>query len=435
MKPSAHIATFRPLSRRSFLRTSGIALALPFLESMTPVFGATSSKVVARPRRMFAICNNLGLLPDLFFPSAGGKDYQASHYTSLLDAHRGDFSVFSGVSHPYVDGSHSSEACFLTAAPHPGSSSFRNSISLDQYIAEEIGVLTRFPSITLGINTRRGLSWTGSGVLIPAEDKAAHVFKQLFLQGNPAEVAAQLRKLDSGRSILDTVGGQLKRLQGKVGHGDSERLEQYATSVRDLESRMLASRGWEEKPKPQVEAAVPVDPDSPAAFMEKTKVMFDLARLAFETDSTRTITLMLDGAATPVINLPGVKITEGYHNLSHHGKSENKRAQLKALDEAQMKLLDGLLTDLKSAREHEENLLDRTMVFYGSNLGDANTHTTFNMPALLAGGGFRHGSHLAFDRAKNYPLPNLFVTMLQRMGIESDKFASSTGTMTGLDMI
>jgi hypothetical protein len=169
--------------------------------------------------------------------------------------------------------------------------------------------------------------------------------------------------------------------------------------------------------------------------MAKVKVMYDLARLAFETDSTRSITLMLNSVGTPVVEIRGATITEDYHNLSHHGKAEDKLAQLKVLDEWQMKLLAGLLADLKTVREGEETLLDRTMVLYGSNLGDANAHSTSNMPTLFAGGGFRHGQHLVFDHQRNYPLPNLFVSMLQRMGIEEDSFASSTGTMRGLEMI
>lgn len=433
--PAPFIATRRALSRRSFLRGTGVALALPMLESMTSVFAAPAKAAAdAAPRRMFAICNNLGLLPDQFFPTGNGRDYTPSPYLEMLAAQRNDFTVFSGVSHPFVDGSHASEACFLTAAPHPGSGSFRNSISLDQAIAEQIGVRTRFPSLALGVNTRKGLAWTGTGVAIPCEDTAAGVFKQLFFQGTPEEIAAQVQRLDTGRSILDTVSGQLKRLQAQVGANDRERLDQYATSVRDLESRMLASRGWETRPKPVVRAAVPVDPGSPAAYMEKVKIMYDLARMALETDSTRSITLMLDSAATPVVNLAAAQITEGYHNLSHHGKSENKRAQLKALDEAHMRLLAGLLADLRTVGESGATLLDRTMVLYGSNLGDANTHATTNLPTLLAGGGFRHGQHLAFDKTKNYPLPNLYVSMLQRMGLAADKFATSTGTMRGLEM-
>jgi hypothetical protein len=162
--------------------------------------------------------------------------------------------------------------------------------------------------------------------------------------------------------------------------------------------------------------------------------MYDLARLAFETDSTRSITLMLDGVSTPPLELSDAKITDGYHNLSHHGMSEFKRGQLKVIDHWHMKLLGNLMTDLKNVREGEDTLLDRSMVLYGSNFGDANAHTCFNLPTILAGGGFRHGQHLAFDRQRNYPLPNLFVSMLQRMGIETDRFASSTGTMRGLEM-
>jgi len=439
-RPSVHIATQRAVSRRQFLRGAGIVMSLPFLDSMLPAFakaatGGSPTGPSAKPRRMFGICNNLGLLTDQFFPKDAGRDYTLSPYLQGLAAHRSEFSVFSGVSHPNVDGGHPADICFLTAAPHPGSGSFRNTISLDQHIAEQIGVHTRFPSLTLGVNTRsRSLSWSGTGVAIPPEDKAADVFKQLFIQGSPAQVAAQIRKLDTGRSILDTVSGQAKELQRSVTARDRDRLDQYFTSVRELEHRLQASRGWESKPKPVVSAPVPIDPANPAAYMEKVKVMYDLARLAFETDATRSITLMLDSVSTPVLDLDDANITDGYHNLSHHGKSEAKRTQLQKIDQWHMKLLAKLFSDLKAVREGEDTLLDRTMVLYGSNFGDANAHTCFNMPTLLAGGGFRHGQHLAFDRQSNYPLPNLYVSMLQRMGIESDRFASSTGTMKGLEL-
>jgi hypothetical protein len=435
------VTTRRPLSRRLFLRGAGVALTLPLLDSMLSPFAraATSSSPLApnaKPRRMFAICQNLGVLPELFFPKDSGRNYEASPYLDLLKAHRADFTVMSGVSHPGVDGSHTSDICFLTAAPHPGSSSFRNTISLDQFIAERIGVLTRFPSLTLAVNTRqRTLSYTGTGVAIPPEDKASEVFQQLFLQGNEAEIRAQVRQLDTGRSILDAVADHARELQRKGGTRDRERLDQYFTSVRELENRLRVSRGWEQKPKPVVTESMPNDPQSAAAYMEKTKIMYDLARLAFETDSTRTITLMLDSVGSPALELPGATLTDGYHNLSHHGRSDDKRNQLKALDEAHMKLLDGLFTGLKSVRDGDETLFDRTMVYFGSNLGDANKHVTTNVPAILAGGGFKHGQHLAFDTERNYPLPNLFVSMLQRMGIEADRFATATGTMRGLEMV
>jgi hypothetical protein len=410
-----------------------VAVALPWLESIGTPFARAAAGPV--PRRMFCICNNLGVLPGPFFPKDAGRDYIPSPYLKLLQEHRADFTVLSGVSHPFVDGGHPSDVSFLTAAPHPAGSSFRNSISLDQLVAERIGTLTRFPSLTLAVNAGRSLSWTRTGVAIPPEGQASRVFNQLFLQGSPAEIEAQVRELDTGRSILDVVAGQAKDLRRQVGVRDRSRLDQYFSSVRDLEHRLQESRGWANKPKPRVLASPPTDPASPAQYMAKVRIMYDLARLAFETDSTRAITLMLNSVGTPVVQIAGATITDSYHNLSHHGMAEEKLAQLKVIDEWHMKLLAELLQGLKSVKEDGEALLDHAMVLYGSNLGDANAHSTTNLPTLFAGGGFRHGQHLAFDHGRNYPLPNLFVSMLQRMGIEETSFGPSTGTMRGLEMV
>jgi len=429
----------QPISRRRLLQGAGVALSLPLLEAMVPAFARADSpggsrEATATPRRMLAICNNLGVLPEHFFPTDAGFGYTPSRYLSLLDEHRRDFTVISGVSHPNVDGGHPSDISFLTAAPHPASSSFRNSISLDQHIAEHLGSHTRFPSLALAVNGNRSLSWTGTGVAIPPEQSAARVFQQLFLQGTKTEIEAKTREIDTGRSILDTVSQQAKALQRNVGAGDRDRLEQYFASVRDLEKRLQAARAWEIRPKPMVDEPAPNDPTSSAQFIQKIEVMYHIARLAFQTDSTRTITLMQNGVSTPAIQIAGATISDGYHNLSHHGKSADKLSQLQVIDEWQMRTLSGLLSELKSVEEQGEELLDRTMVLYGSNLGDANAHSTTNMPILLAGGGFRHGQHLKFDTANNYPLPNLFVSMLQRMDIETDIFATATGTMRGLEM-
>jgi BMFP domain-containing protein YqiC len=442
----APFVSIRPaLSRRRFLRGAGILLSLPLLDAMSPAFaGVTKRRLAAdatpggKPRRMLGICNNLGLLPEQFFPKESGFGYTLSPYLEGLKEHRGDFTVFSGVSHPDVDGGHPADNCFLTAAPHPGSAGFRNTISLDQYIGERIGHLTRFPSLTLGVNVQQGvrsLSWTGSGVLIPCEEKASEVFTRMFLQGTKAETEEQVRKLETGQSILDAVAGQAKDLERNVGARDRDRLDQYFTSVRELEQRMQMSREWERKPKPKVTAPMPLDPADPKAYMDKVKLMYDMARLGFEMDSTRAISLMLDSVNSPAIEFGDVKTTDGYHNLSHHGKSKEKLAQLKAIDEWHMKLLADLFGQLKAVEEEGEPLLDRTMILYGSNLGDANKHVTTNMPTLFAGGGFKHGQHVAFDMQHNYPLPNLFVSMLQRMGLETERFSSATGTMRGLEMV
>jgi len=260
------------------------------------------------------------------------------------------------------------------------------------------------------------------------------VFRRLFLQGSVKEVAEQERKLALGQSIMDAVAGQARSLQRDLGTHDRERLDQYFTGVRDLEQRLIKAQEWEKKPKPAVKARPPLDPESPREYMEKARLMYDMAQLAFETDSTRMITLMLDSVNSPTIEVAGADIEDGYHSLSHHGKSAKKLAQLEAIDREHMKLLNGFFSNLKATKEKGETLLDHAMTLYGSNLGNANTHVTTNLPILFAGGGFKHGQHLAFDRERNYPLPNLFVSMLQRLGIEADRFASSTGTMRGLDL-
>ena len=431
------IALRRSIPRRHFLRGAGVILGLPMLDAMQPLAAQGGHKSTSEeiPRRMFAICNNLGLLESRFFPKQAGKDYELSPYLNVLGEYRNDFTVLSGVSHPDVDGSHASEVCFLTAAPHPANGGFRNSISLDQAMAEQIGVRTRFPSLTLGVNVNKGqrsLTWTGSGVMIPCEDSASALYRRLFLQGSEEEVEHQIARLKLGESIMDSVAEHASSLKQTVGPRDRARLEQYTTGVRELEHRLVLARDWERKPKPKPSKPEPKDPGDSRAYMEKVRLMYDMARLAFESDSTRVITLFLDSSNSPAIDIEGVQITDGYHNLSHHGKNESKLAQLEAIDTWHMKLLASLLNDLRTSPEGGQTLLDRTMVLYGSNFGDANKHTTTNMPIILAGGGFKHGQHLAFDTSRNYPLPNLFVSMLQRMGIESDRFASSTGTMRGL---
>lgn len=433
----ASVITRQNLHRRHFLRGVGVALALPLLEAMAPALTRAESTPV--PRRFFGICNNLGLLPELFFPAAdsAGTAYKASTYLEHLSAYRNDFTVFSGVSHPDVDAGHPADNCFLTAAPHPSSGGFRNTISLDQYAAERLGNQTRFPSLTLGVNVQQGqrsLSWTRGGVLIPAEEKAAAVFNRMFITGSPEEIKAQMRRLALGQSIMDTVADQTRTLERKVGPADRARLDQYLTGVRDLEGRLASASEWEQKPKPVVKEQPPVDPTDPREYMEKVRLMYDMARLAFETDSTRFVALLLDSVNSPAITVDNQPTDDGYHNLSHHGKNPAKLSQLERIDRGHMKLLAQLYGDLKARPEGGETLLDRTMILYGSNMGNANTHVTTNLPVLFAGGGFRHGQHLAFDRDWNYPLPNLFVSVLHRLGIEEDRFASGTTTMRGLEL-
>lgn len=423
--------TRRTHNRRRFLRGAGVALSLPLLESLRPASAKEADSKA--PRRMLLISNNLGVLPKPFFPQQAGRDYEFSPYLQDLAEFRNDFTVISGLSHPDVDGGHSTENCFLTAARGPTKSGFRNSISLDQFAAEQLGPVTRFSTLNLGVNidkANRSLSWTRDGVLLPAEDSASALFRKMFVQGDPAAIQRQLRHLDERGSILDTLLADTHQFRRKLGRDDQSRLDQYLTSVREMEERLQTAREWESRPKPTTDLPAPDDIRDQKLFFEKFDLMLSMARLAMESDSSRIVTLMVDAFATPVFKLhPDQNTTDGYHNLSHHGQSEHKVKQLEDADRQQMTLLTKLFEQLAETREGEDRLLDRTMILFGSNMGDANTHNNTNLPILLAGGGFQHGQHLAFQRDHNKPLCNLFVTMLQRLGIETDTFGSSNGTL------
>ncbi len=319
---------------------------------------------------------------------------------------------------------------FLTAAPHPERrAGFKNSISLDQLASESLYGQTRFPTLTLSCEGS-GLSWTRSGAPVPTENWPSSVFAKLFLEGRPDEVKAQARRLADGQSILDSLRDQARAMKQVLGAGDREKLDEYFTSVRELEGRLAQAAAWSKKPKPRVDAKPPANIQNSADLVGKSRLWFDLIHLALQTDSSRLVTLQLLGTSN-VPPIPGV--SQGHHDLSHHGQDPAKIAQLKILELAKLKTLRDFLARLRDTKEEGESLLDRTMVFFSSNLGDAGKHSVKNMPVLLAGGGFRHGQHLAFDENDHPPLCNLYVSMLQRMGIEADRFASSTGTMRGLE--
>ena len=417
-----NISTQRALSRRTFLKAAGTTLALPWLEAMCPAF-AKAEVAKKIPRRMVAIETNMGIMPQFFFPEKAGRDYALTPYLEKLAAHRQQMTIFSGTSHPGVTGAHAAERCFLTATPHPERGGFRNGVSLDQLAAEQLGNETRFPSLTLAMSNEGGptLSYTRSGAPIPPDKSPRKLFEKLFVQGKPAEVAANVEALRQGRSLLDFVGSQTKRLNLLLSRADQQRMDQYYTSVRELEQRLHSSEAWEYKPKPVIQAKPPTDIDDAREFVHRTQITLDVVNLALETDSTRFVTLFID---TTVI-----------HNITHHGNRAETIQELRNHEEAQFGALNNFLTRLASAKEDGESLLDRTMVLYGTPMGSANSHSNINLPVLLAGGGFKHGQHLAFDTENNYPLPRLFISMLQRLGIETDEFSTGKGTMNGLELV
>ena len=415
-----HISHRPALGRRAFLRGMGTTIALPLLEAMAPAF-AKAADAADVPRRMVAIETNMGIMPQFFFPEKSGRGFALSPYLERLKDHREQFTVFSGVSHPGVTGGHAAERCFLTGTPHPERGGFRNGVSLDQFAAEQVGNRTRYPSLVLAMsNEGSTLSYTRSGAPIPSERSPRKLFEKLFAQGNPAEVEANVEALRQGRSMLDFVGEQSRHLNQSLSKSDQARMDEYLTSVRELEKRLHSSEEWEHRPKPVVTAKPPDDIEDAREFVAKTKLMFDVMKLALETDSTRIISLFID---TTVI-----------HNITHHGNRPEAIAELRAKEEAQFDALGGFLTALSGAREEGQTLLDRTMVLYGTPMGSANAHSNVNLPVLFAGGGFRHGQHLAFDQENNHPLATLYVSMLQRLGLPSDSFSSGKTTMRGLEM-
>jgi hypothetical protein len=367
------------------------------------------------------------MMPQFFFPSKGTA---TSPYLNLLGPHRSRFTTFSGVSHPDVDGNHHAGQCFLTGAPHPGQPTFRNSISLDQLVAEKIGLETRFPSLTLSV--RQGehyadsISVSRSGVTLPPETSVEKLYQRLFAAGTQSERQEVLRRIEAGRSVLDLILQKAKRIARQAGREDRARLDQYFQSIREMEGRLQRSIYWESQPKPSVDHPPPKDLSDANQVIAKSRLMFDLIRLALQTDSTRVVTLSLSTFSV-VPHVPGV--SHETHGLTHHGNEQEKIAELRKIEEAQVNVFGQLLTMLAETPQAEGSLLDHTHLIYGSCLGNANSHSTRNLPILLAGGRYRHGRHLEFDEDQNTPLANLFVTILQRMGCEADRFASSSGTM------
>ncbi|MFV0444680.1 MAG: DUF1552 domain-containing protein [Planctomycetaceae bacterium] len=427
MNSSVHFDFQRTLNRRTVLRGAGVALAMPWLSAMNAAFGEAARPRAAR--RFVAMTLGLGLLADNLNPAQSGRDYQPSLYLRGLQDLREKLTVISGSSHPGVSGGHRAEASLLSAAPMSAAAQARNTISLDQYLAKHFGDQTRFPSLVLSLSGSNSPSYTENGSMIPAEESPARLFTRLFISDSPAERERQVQRAKEGQSIMDLVADDARSLQRQLGAGDKDRLDQYFTSVRELERRLVESEAWANRPKPKVDIRKPVDIGNPNDFVGRQRLMSDMIQLALSTDSSRFISLHLGGSGG-VVPIEGVE--EGYHSLSHHGLDETKLAQLALVESEIVRAWGDFLRGLQSQQEEEDSLLDRTSVLLTSNLGNASSHDNRNMPVLFAGGGFRHGQHLAFDRKNNYPLPNLFLSVLQKTGMQVDKFATSTGVLQEL---
>jgi hypothetical protein len=408
------------LSRRAMLRGTGIMLGLPLLEAMTPALAAV--RETQQAKRFVGVSLALGLHNPNLVPEGSGRDYKPSRYLAGIQDLREDFTVVSGSSHPGVTGGHTAEGSIFSACPNARGSTTRNTISLDQLMAKHLGHETRFPSLVLNTNSQTSPSYTENGSMIPAENSAMKLFTRLFVNDTPAEQERQAELIRSGRSVMDVVGAEAKSLQRELGAGDRDKLDAWFTSVRELEQRLAANESWTHKPKPKVALKPPTQiPRDNEVAVER--IFLDIIHMALVTDSTRFITLHVTGN-----NVQGIEgVDEAYHNLSHHGMDEEKLAQLALVEQGVINEWAGFLRKLKS-----DSLLAETMVLLTSNLGNASAHDNKNMPVLFAGGGFKHGQHLAFDQKDNHPLPNLYLTAIQKLGLEQESFATSSNVMPGL---
>jgi len=412
------------LNRRNFVRTSSAILALPWLESVAGAAEPTP------PKRMVCLNADFGFYGPSFFPKQAGRDYEASEYLQIVDAFRDDFTVFSGISHPDIGGDHHSALCFLSAAKGPKRAGFRNQVSMDYLAAKYVGTATRFP--LLAMKTVEGgfsMSITPSGAPIRTHSRPSELFAAMFLAGKPKQIEAEVERLRNGQSVLDRMGDRLASLERKLGPDDRRRLSDYTDSVREMEKQLHANEEWAQRPKPVVDHPRMGDNPDPLDLVGRTRTMFELIRLALQTDSTRVCSLVIRGAEGKPTYLP---VGQGHHGLTHHGQNPTKIKELKVIERAKMQEFRTFLKALKDTPDGGSNLLESTQVLLGSNLGDASGHGTKNLPVLLAGGGWKHGQHIAGDAKDNTPLCNLFVNMMQRFGMEVDQFGSSTSTITGL---
>ncbi len=406
------------------MKTAGISLALPWLDSMQPALSAEA----VQPKRFLGVLNYFSFHTPFFFPEESGYDYTPSPYLELLSDHKSDFTVISGLNHPDVRDGHASDKSFFTGAPHPGSPSFRNTVSIDQIAAEAIGHATRYPSLNFSTSASYSCSYSRNGVALPPEVSPAKAFAKLFINGTPAQVAEEVMRVKEGQSILDRIGAEARRLKREVGPTDRDKLDQYFSSVRDLEKRMVRAESYASQPKPDA-GKPPIDDPRPGEDIVRFGLLLEVARLAMQSDLTRIVTLYYVGSSKAP-SQPGTNFA--YHDLSHHGQNSDKIDQLAILERDLLRQWGDFLRRMKETGDGESRLLDHTFAVAGAGMGNASSHDATNLPLIVSGAKIRHGQHLALDPKNPPPLCNLWVNALQHLGVEADRFGSSTGTLRGL---
>ncbi|MCA9195629.1 MAG: DUF1552 domain-containing protein [Planctomycetales bacterium] len=419
-------------SRRSFLRGAGALLTLPLLDSAPASLAAGSASSgtdAAEPKkRLVCLGVALSMYPGQWNPQEAGRNYTAPKLIQPLEALRNDFTLISNVDHPTVSGGHLGTPAFLSGVYDPKrlgqSIVVNNRATMDQVAAKVLGSGTRYESLQLAAtNSNSGngiLSWSHKGVPLPAESDPVRLFQQLF--GQDDDLSGQRLAMQRGTSVLDLVLEEAKDLNQVLNTEDRGRIDEYMTSVRDVERRIERQLEWLETPKP---GGIPPITQRPTTFHENLDLLLELTALALQTDSTRVISVTLPGGGLPIEY--GDRRVSDYHGQSHHGMDPDVVAELVEIETLHAQSLAKFLTRLKGMQDGSASLLDRTQVLFGSGLGNGSSHSNRDLPILLAGGGFRHGQHLRLKEGT--PLSNVFVTILQQLGLEQDSFADSDGNI------
>ncbi len=409
------------LNRRRFLQGTSIALSLPAFES----FAGGSSNRQNSLRRLVCVGNHLGFYPGNFFPKAAGKDYVPTSTLKPLETHRDDLTVFSHLDHE-LNGGHKAVQGFLTSIKKEEAAGFpEKNISLDQAAAEHVGSSTRFPSINTGIEGGTDMCWTRAGVHVPPINNPATLFRGLFVNSPQSVREVERTRLKHRASVLDALRDSASALNRTLNAADRDKLDQYLTSVRDVERRLQMSKEWLDRPKPKS----PIDEvlDEERQHIDEVALLYDLLALALQTDSTRVATLETGmGFRTSELDL------DGYHGISHHGKAPGRIDQLKVVESFLTAKLSGFMDRLKEAQ-----IFDDTLVVFGSGMSDGSRHSNRNLPVLLAGGGCKHQGHVVCpaEHHKRVPLSNLWLSVLQWFGSEADRFGRSTGTFSPMKIV
>lgn len=436
----------RQLSRRSFLRGTGISLALPLLDAMLPSTLSAADEMTTPVRMAFLYVPN-GVNIAQWTPQGEGRDWQPSTTLQPLADLKQDINVLTGLGHPNSKGGHSGADTWLTGANLAGTPGYdyRNSISADQVAAEVVGLKTRVPSLELSANNGTGspghshtLSFSRSAVPLPAESDPRLVFERLFVDETGDTRKAKLQRFEEDKSILDLVINEANSLNRKLGKADQRKLDEYLTSIREVERRVKRAESWMDIPKPKIDGSnlkLDAKAHSARGRREYFRTMYDLMFLAFQSDVTR-ISAFTIGREAGGGRFAEIGINAVHHELSHHGGDQGMLAQLAQIDKFHIENLAYFLNRLKSTKEGDATVLDRTMIMYGSgmNSGTGGGHSPKNLPLLFAGGsalGIKQGQHLKND-VDSSPLSNVLLTMLQKIQLPHESFMDSTGTLTGL---